>query len=157
MGDLILDTGALADLLSQYFQSPDRNIPQFYQSRFLSSDAVRMINRIVQGNSRYIVAASTLGFVELVRKWDEIVRQRFSPVQIAAFIDSPPDWFSIEPMDERIVLLLGQVPPNVRVGTELKPLEWTDAVHVATALSRDSSILVTTDQRMSRIPHIRAI
>ena len=149
MSDLVLDTGALADLLAQYFDSADRNNPMFYRTRWLPEDAVRTINRIVRVEGRYVVAASTLAFVEIVRKWDEIVAGRFRPEQMAAFLEDPPDWFAVEPLDEGLIPFFGQVPWRVTDSSRGSvPLEWTDVVHLATARSRERASLVTTDGRL---------
>lgn len=47
MADLMLDTGALADLLAAYFSSPDRDIPTLTPTPFLPDMVVRQIARIV--------------------------------------------------------------------------------------------------------------
>lgn len=156
MTDLVLDTGALADVLAQYFQAEDRTTPQFQTSRFLPPETARQINRIVRGDGRYVVAASAMAFVELVRKWDEIVNGRFEPHQLAALLQEPPDWFSVEPVDEDLIPLFGQVPPEVPMPDgSVQPIEWPDAVHVATALSREEGSLVTSDRRLLQVMTLR--
>jgi predicted nucleic acid-binding protein len=152
MLDLVMDTGPLADLLGQYFQAEDRDTLHFTESSYLSTDTVREINLIVHGDGRHLIAASTMAFVELARKWDEIVTERFAPRQLAAFLEDPPDWFSIEPVDEDLVPTLIQVPPEVMMpdGTA-KPLEWPDAIHIATTLGRQEAKLITSDRRMLRM------
>ncbi|GAB4547152.1 MAG: hypothetical protein Kow0063_41780 [Anaerolineae bacterium] len=157
MADLVLDVGALADLLSQYFQAEDRTRPLFEPSRFLSSEIARQINRIVRDDGRYIVAASAMAFVELVRKWDEIVDQRFEPYQLAAFLQDPPDWFSLEPVDEDLIPLFGQVPPEVPMPDgSVQTLEWPDVIHAATALSREEADLITSDGRLLQVMALQA-
>ncbi len=156
MTDLVLDTGALADVLAQYFQAEDRITPQFQTSRFLPPETARQINRIVHGNGRYIVAASAMAFVELAHKWDEIVAGRFQPHQLAALLQEPPDWFSVEPMDEDLIPVFGQVPPEVPMPDgSVQPIEWPDAVHAATAFSREEGDLVTSDQRLLQLMRLR--
>ncbi|HET92319.1 MAG TPA: hypothetical protein ENN99_16500 [Chloroflexi bacterium] len=149
MADLVFDVGALADLLAQYFQAENRLTPQFHSDRFLPDSAVRRVNRIVQGDGRYILAASAMAFVELARKWDDIVAGRFLPHQLAAFIHAPPDWFSIEPVDRDLVPLRGEVPPDVLMpdGTR-QSVELPDTIHLATVLSREKAELITSDQRL---------
>ena len=93
-----------------------------------------------------------MAFVELARKWDDIIAGRFLPYQLAAFIHAPPDWFSIEPLDEDLIPLFGQVPPEVLMPDgSVQPIEWPDAVHVATALSREEGRLVTSDRRLLQL------
>lgn len=156
MADLILDVGALTDLLAQYFRAEDRTAPRFRPSRFLSPQVTRHLNRIVRGDGRYVVAASAMAFVELVRKWDEIVAERFKPHHLAALIQAPPDWFSIEPVDAGLIPLFGLVPPEVSMPDgSVRPIEWPDAVHVATALSREEGALVTSDERLQQVIALR--
>lgn len=143
MADLVLDVGALADLLAQCFQAEDWTKPQVQATHFLPSEASRQINRIVWGDGHYVVVASALAFVELARKWDAIVAGRFHPYQLAAFLQDPPDWFAVEPVDEDLIPLFGQVPL-------VQELEWPDAIHVATVLSRENGNLVTSDHNLGR-------
>ena len=149
MTDLVLDTGPLADLLAQYFDAEDRNVPEFSGNRFLSREIARQINRIVRSDGRYVVTASTFAFVEVVRKWDEIVEGRFRPEQLAAFLDDPPDWFSVEPLDEDLIPSFGQVQWQVLDSNgSLRTLEWPDVVHLATVASRESARLVSSDREL---------
>ena len=152
MSDLILDTNVLADLLAQYFVLHNRTQPQFLPSKFLSPDAVRFINRVIRSEGKYIIGASVLAVVEIVRKWDDIVKGRFAPYQLAAFLESTPEWFVFEPMEQNIIYWFGKISAHVRMlDDSLLPIEWTDAIHAATALSRDNAILVTTDGRLNRL------
>jgi predicted nucleic acid-binding protein len=141
MTDLVLDVGALADLLAQCFQSDNWTTPRVQPSQFISRENSRQINRIVWEYRPYVVIASAMAFVELARKWNEIVAGRFQPYQMATFLQDTPDWFVVEPVDEYLVLLLGQVPL-------VQELEWPDATHVATVLSRERGDLITTDRRL---------
>lgn len=143
MADLVLDVGALADLLAQCFQTDDWTKPLVRASRFISRESTRQINRIVWEYRPYVVAASAMAFVELARKWDEIVAGRFRPDQLAIFLQDPPDWFVVEPVDEHLVFLLSQVPT-------MQELEWPDAIHIATVLSREAGRLVTSDRDLGQ-------
>jgi predicted nucleic acid-binding protein len=143
MADLVLDVGTLADLLTQCFQSNDWTKPWVQPSQFISRENSRQINGIVWKYKPHVVVASAMAFVELARKWDEIVDGRFQPYQLAIFLQDPPDWFVVEPVDEYLVLLLGQVPL-------VRELEWPDATHIATALSRERGSLITTDCKLKR-------
>jgi len=139
MADLVLDVGALADLLAQCFQAGDWTKPRVQTTHFLTSEDSRRINRIVWGDGRYVVVASAVAFAELARKWDEIVAGRFQPYQLAAFLQDPPDWFVVEPVDEDLIPLFGEVPI-------VQKLEWPDIIHAATVLSREEGNLVTSDR-----------
>ncbi len=152
MIDLVLDVGSLADVLRQCFQSDDYSRPTFSPSRFLSEETVRLLNRIVLADGRYIVAASVVAFVELARKWDQIVASDFAPYRLAAFLQAPPEWFSVEPLDETLLPAFGVVPGSVQMsdGT-VQPIEWLDAIHFATACSRDRAMLVTNDARLLQL------
>jgi len=158
MADLVLDTGALADLLAQYFNLEDRSNPKFLPSTFLTVEVTRLINHIVRISNSYIIVSSVMAVVEIVRKWDEIVAGRFYAYQLAAFLESPPEWFSFDPMDEDVILLFGQVPSVVLMpDNSVRSIEWTDAVHAATALGRDKGILVTADRILIQIPHLQSL
>lgn len=155
MTDLVLDTNVLAEFLSQYFGPAERGRASFKCRQNLSSEAVRRINKIrergeLEDSVTSIVISSALAFVELVRQWDEIVRDRFEPHQLAAFLEQPPDWFSVAPLDEDLIEFFCDVPTQVAMAEGvLEPIEWTDAVHAATVFSRgDSCLIVTTDQRL---------
>jgi hypothetical protein len=141
MADLVLDVGALADLLAQCFQSDDWTNPCIQPSQFICPEDSRQINRILEREGPYVVVASAMTFVELVRKWNEIVSERFQPHQMAVFLHDTPDWFVVEPIDEYLVLLLGDVPL-------VQELEWPDAIQVATVLSRETSTLITSDRNL---------
>ncbi len=150
MTDLVLDTGPLADLLGQYFHSQNRNSPVFAKSEDISQDEARQINRLVQEQgSTFIVAASALAFVEMVYNWDTLVADRFSEDMLAAFIADPPDWFSILPVNNELINYFCDVPSAVQMKSgNTEQIEWTDAVHAATALMREKGLLVTTDRRL---------
>lgn len=151
MSDLVLDTGPLADVLAQYFQIDDYISPSFVPSDSLSLDVVRQINRIVRMNGYYVVA-SAIAFVELTRKWSEIVQDRFTFVQLAAFLQSPPEWFVVAAVDEDLLPSFRYVPPFVTMPNgRTEQIEWTDAVHIATSLSRERCHLVTTDHRIQQV------
>ncbi len=148
--DIVLDSHILADFLAQYFGPTDRGQQPFQSEGQLSSDLARRINSVVDRYMSYdvvttVVVASTLAFVEIVRQWDEIVQDQFQPHQVAAFLEQPPDWFSVAPVDEDLVEFFCDVPADVSMpdGTT-KPVEWADAVHVATVFSRGEVCLFAT-------------
>jgi hypothetical protein len=160
MADIVLDTDALADFLAQYFGPADRGRGRFAATQWLSEAAAREINRIrdraAGGVLRDLVIASCLAFVEVVRKWDALAQDRFHPWQLKAFLQQPPEWFSVSPVDEDLVEYFLGVPAEVVMpGGKSEVVEWTDAVHVATVFSRgDASIFHTRDHRLRRIERL---
>ena len=156
--DIVLDSDTLADFLAQYFGPTQRGLQLFQSQGRFSPETARRINSIVVRYMAYeigttVVVASALAFVEIVRQWDEIVQDRFQSHQLAAFLEQPPDWFSIAPVDEDLVEFFCDVPAVVSMpdGTT-QPVEWTDAVHAATVFSRGKTCLfATSDQRLCQI------
>lgn len=153
MSDLVLDTGPLAYLLREYFASENRRIPSFRPDNELSQGVVKQISRIVQGydfgHNRYVIAASALAFVELAYKWTALAKGHIRPSQLTAFLKEPPEWFVVEPMDEHIMPYFMGVGSSVQLQDgRMEPIEWTDAIHMATALSREDGKLVTTDHKL---------
>ena len=100
--------------------------------------------------------ASSFAFVEIARRWNDIAGVRFHIHQLAAFLEQPPEWFSIAPVDEDLVEFFCEVPSTVATrDVTLQPTEWTDAVHVATVFSRGVDVLfATTDGRLRSIVHL---
>ena len=147
--NIVLDTAALAAVLSQYFSGEDRLQPEFRPDGRLSQQAVAALNLVVKGSGYRVVAASALAFVELARKWDEIVQTRFALHQLAAFIESPPEWFVVDPLDPDLMGVFCTIPRSVTMPNgSVQRLEWADVVHAATAVSRAPSVLVTGDRRL---------
>lgn len=161
--DVVLDTNALSEFLIQFFGQADRGRELFQAYNGLSEECTQRINDIVRRHIEtqtleHVVAASSLAFVELVRKWDEIVAGQIEPYQLAAFLEQSPDWFSVEPVDEDLIDVFCEVPPVVWTsdGQEF-PIEWADAVHAATALSRGACWFSTTDRSLQLIPRLSDI
>jgi hypothetical protein len=161
MASIVLDTGPLADFLGQYFGSARRGALPFMRGWSLSEEAARSINAIIGSYTRdeparHLVFASTLAFVEMARKWDRLAGDRFAPYQLHAFLAAPPGWFSVDPVDEDLVAFFFRLPASIRMESgKQESIEWTDAVHAATALSRDTPrtrcLLAVEDQRIQRI------
>jgi hypothetical protein len=163
MASIALDTGHLADFLGQFYGPAQRGSEPFRRGDCLTEEAARAINVIVRASNqeepaRYLVFASALAFVEIARKWDEIVAGRFQPHQLRAFVASPPPWFAVDPVDESLVEFFLQVPITVALGGHLENVEWADAIHVATALSHDTGrvkcLLGAKDRRVKQIPQL---
>lgn len=162
MPDIVLDTNILADLLAQYFDPGRANYGtgEFLSGGGITRNLSRKLNRIVQ-RSRYglsdVIVASAAAFVEIGRRWQGIVQDRFSVPQFEGFVRQPPEWFDIAPVDEDLLPFFIDVPIGVRMASRLEPVEWVDALHVATAISRGQDAeLATTDQRLSSIPAVRS-
>ena len=158
--DIILDTNVLVEFFAQYFESGSRRKPVFYERGFISRELAQSMNTIVGQWSDPLIdqypghlVASTLAFVEISRKWETIVQERFDVIQMAAFIEQAPVWFVIEPLDETLVSVLCEVPAYVRMAQgERRSIEWTDAVHIATVLIRgEGARLAASDREMRRI------
>jgi hypothetical protein len=155
MADLVLDTDALADFLAQFYGATSRGQGRFTASDWLSEAAAREINRIrdqaTSGRLRDLLIASCLAFVEVVRKWGALARGRFQPWQLKAFLQAPPEWFSVAPVDEDLVESFLEVPGQVVLpGVQQVAVEWTDAVHVATVFSRANQALFRSQDRRLR-------
>jgi hypothetical protein len=160
MRDIVLDTNVLGDFISQYFDpsAGNRGAGQFSTGRFLSAEAAREINRIVgryrarEDLSGGLVVISCFAFVELVRKWEQITQGRVQLHQLRAFLEQPPEWVNIAPLDETQIPAFLEVPTDVFLPQGFKSVEWTDAVHVATAISRgDGNLIATTDVVMHHL------
>jgi predicted nucleic acid-binding protein len=169
MPDVVLDTNILADLLAQFFGSAQRGHAPFVGRDKITRELARRTNRIVRWHDwnsniygdeeRYPgkIVASTFAFVEIARKWTDIASGRFTVEQMASFVEQPPGWFVIEPVDENLVLTFCDVPTDVLTTRgQMRSLEWSDAVHVATAFGRgDDSFLAATDREMCQIDALR--
>jgi len=163
MADIILDTNILADLLAQYYDSAFSKRGLFDNYRTLNKDLVREINKIVAWHTENdwgddlldptgLVIASTFAFVEIARKFQEIAEDRFTLDQFAAFIDQPPEWFFISSVDAILLPYLTHLPAEVKLSNGgTKPMELADAIHLATAMSRDEYLIAATDERMRQV------
>jgi hypothetical protein len=167
MADIVLDTDALADFLAQYFGPADRGSNSFVAGKWLSERAARIINRVVRASHPgyspgSFVVASTFAFLEIVRKWDQLLGEHVQPYQMRAFLEAPPQWFLVTAVDSTLVPFYCQLPAAVQMPDgSVKAIEWTDAIHVATAVSRDEPdrprcALATNDRRLLRIAQIAA-
>ncbi len=159
MQDIVLDTNILSEFLAQYFQNRQRNrhfkAEHIKTTNLMNYRVVKEIRGIIKSYDyirSHLVVASTFAFLEIARKFDEISANRFSIEQFSGFIDQPPDWFWLAPLDESLFLSLLQIPPYVTMpGGQLKNIEWADALHLATALSREKCLLATTDSRLKQL------
>jgi len=155
--DIILDTNTLSDVIAQYYEN-DIIFSGVFRTKYrLSKKAVTILNGILfrsrEDMLENVVVASTAAFVEIARKFDDIVQNRFSLEQFKAFIDAKPSWFVVAAVNTDLVSLLSRIPADVRLkGGAIKPLEWADIIHVATALSRgDNIVFSTTDSSLQAL------
>ncbi len=164
MFDIVLDSNVLADFLMQYFGPARYGQANFVAQDSISKELSRRVNQIIHWHRWEsddenimqhpgLIFASTLAFVEIARQWTIIVKHRFTITQFAAFIEQPPDWFVIAPIDEHLIEAFSYLPIEILTPSgKIKPIEWTDAIHIATALSRGGQcLLATTDRRIEKI------
>jgi hypothetical protein len=132
------------------------NYGKYTHKGSFSLELVRKLNNIIKWSAGEdvtysgVVVCSTLAFVEIARKFDEISAKRFTMDQFASFIDQPPEWFIIAALDRNLFRDLSSLPGKVVLpnGKET-PIEWADAIHMATALSRDEPwLLAVTDSKI---------
>ena len=159
MKDIALDTNILADFLAQYIGDFDEHKRFYPENNTMNSERVRVINNIIKNyeiEPGTFVVASTFAFVEISRKWDIIVNKRFKVEQFSAFVDQPPEWFLISPVDASLFSELLEIPASVKMPAgNLKPIEWADAIHLATAMSRENCLLAATDRRIKQVEIFR--
>lgn len=161
MADIILDTNILSEVLAQFFRNRiGVTSVEFLESGVLKKAAVKALNKIIEWHNSNVdsdfpglIIASSFGFIEIARQFDEISADEYTIEQFAAFIEQPPEWFFIAPVDVELFNFLKMIPAHVMVGEKSKPVEWADAIHVATAFSRDEGwLLIATDARIRAIP-----
>lgn len=164
MADLVLDTNILADIIAQYYQNKTLVDHGFVRNGWLSDDITHNINKILkphvttylfdeEPHTQGYIVASSMGFVEIARKFNVISQHRFTVAQMAALISQPPDWLLIESVSKDLLEFLCILPTEVQLKHGgMAPLEWADAIHVATALSRgDNCMIATTDRTIQEI------
>ncbi len=161
MIEVVLDTNILAEFLAQYYdiEKGNRGEGKFICQGRLSEELTRRINKIVRQyqstrDPSYsgLVISSTFAFIELGRKFDEISANRFDIIKVRDFLSNHPEWFSIAPVDLELMPFFIEIPKFVDVNSHLVPMEWTDAVHAATTLSRgDHSYIATSDTKIKAI------
>jgi len=159
MQDIVLDTNILSEFLAQYFKQRQKNghftAQNIETTNILNYRVVKEIREIIKSYDyigSHLVVASTFAFLEIARKFEEISGNRYSIEQFSGFIDQPPEWFLVASLDESLFLDLLRIPPYVKMpGGQLKNIEWADAIHLATALSRENCLLATTDSRLKQL------
>lgn len=95
-----------------------------------------------------LLVVSVVAFVELARQFDKILGNHISLDQFAAFVDSPPGYFTIEPLSFDVLKELIHLPTICWINGEKKGIEAMDNIHVATARMREHCRLAATDSRI---------
>lgn len=155
MRDIVIDTDILADFLIQYFTYFEEG-SLFSETKRLSEPLIRKLNGIVKlhrySTGTHFVIASSFAFVEIARQFVRISANQFSLEQFRRFINEPPEWFLITSLSSDLLIQLAEVPSHVTMPSgQVEPIEWADAIHIATAISRDNWYFATTDSRIRNI------
>lgn len=151
--DLVCDTSVLCDIIIQYFSDDfNREYPDFKEQGFVNKNTAKILNEISREfeSTRYIIA-SAFAFVELSRKFNRIFLNHITIDQFRSFIEQPPDWFLIADVDEKLFEYLLDTPAFVTINANIQNIEWADAIHIATALSRDHWIFSSSDYRIKAL------
>lgn len=159
--DIVLDTNILADFISAYYSFNISTTGNFEPYSTLTKPLIDKLN-IILNNYRNnntlsdgVIVASTFAFIEIARKFKEISNNRFTILQLKAFIHSHPEWFVIAPLNNELFCHLNTLPNSIRISNRVLPIEWADTIHVATALNRDPNCMIaTTDNRLKGISTI---
>jgi hypothetical protein len=161
MIDIILDSNCFAEFLAQYFNAgiANRGMGHFQSSAIFSTTLARRLNQIMLAASDGIsnlIIASTFSLIEIARKWDQIVQGRFTTQQLHVFTYQYPEWFSLAPVDEDLIPFFAEVPSTVFLNSKSTTIEWTDAIHLATVISRGTNAtLATTDSKAKKVLEIQ--
>lgn len=155
MRDIIVDTDILSDLLIQYYSTFKEN-NCFSESDKISKILAIKINEIVkrytEDTCMYHVIASSFAFVEIARKFTVIFNGNLDLYKFRHFINEPPEWFRIASLDMAITEKLSQIPGYVITANgKNESIEWADAIHIATAISRDKWYFATNDHKIKSL------
>jgi predicted nucleic acid-binding protein len=147
MKDIVCDTNITAEIIKQYYQA--NKFYGFSENAIITHKLKYILNKkIYEPNTSGYIIASSFAFIEIARKYKEIISDKIKVHQFMAFIQQPPEWFLIEPIDINLLEQLRALPPY---NSENKPIEWADAIHAATALNRENACFVTTDSKLLKI------
>lgn len=161
--DIVLDTHILAEVISQYFEreiNKEQNL--FVENEKLNANLCKELNSVLKNywyaNVENVIVTSSFSFVEIVRQFDNVFNARIDKSKFKAFLVNTPEWMLVESLNDYVNSLFAEVPASVTMPNgEEKPIEWPDAVHVATYFSRDKALLATNDARLRAIPNIHLI
>ena len=157
MKETILDTNILIEFIGQYFDTntANRGLGRFISNGHLTSELVKTINSVIVKYSDTndpsvsgLVIASAFAFIEMTRRFDTKVNSKFTIANLHDFVQNYPGWFLIAPLDMDLIPFMTDVPTHVFIDGDAKPIELTDAIHVATTLSRGNlSYIASTDEK----------
>lgn len=160
--DVVLDTNLLSDLISSYYRFDIRKSGEFQSHNNINEKFCGKLNLILNNYRNNltledgVIVASSFAFIEIARQFERISNGEYTAIQFKAFIDSPPEWFIIAPINNDLFIYLNELPNSVEMpGGQILTIEWADAIHIATALSRDNCNVATTDGRLVAIPIIK--
>ena len=155
---MVLDTNYLADFLAIFYENNVSTGNLFSSKYRVGVELCKKINKIITCYSSYatleegLIVASSFAFVELARQFDLIVNKRFSLEQFKAFIDQPPTWFLIDSLNCNLIDSFYNVPAYIDYNGNLESMEWTDAIHVAVAESREPlAFIACSDHKIQSI------
>ncbi len=155
--DIVLDSDHLVELLEQYYDEKraDRGYGRFGSEGLFSNRLTSRLNNIIrnsEGLHLSFVIASTFTFVEISRQWEEMVGNKFTEEQFYVFVKEAPTWFNIAPVDDQLAPFFLNIPND---NSKSEPIEWTDAIHMATVLSRgedaSAATLATSDRKWKQL------
>ena len=144
-----VDTCVLGDILKQY--DGLNSSKALVGSKFLKPSIKKILNIAIESDGDYgMIFTSSFSFVELINKFTEIFKESsFSIDKLNAFLKQPPGWITIEDMGEELTNWLRLVP---LMTTEGEAISGDDAIHIATAMSRqDEIIFCTSDLRLAQL------
>jgi predicted nucleic acid-binding protein len=158
--DLVLDTHILAEVIRQYYsKNVATSNAQFESNGVLRKTVCDHLNEILTNyRSDYfenVAVTSIFSFVEIIRQFNEILGANINLEKFRAFIADPPKWLVIDPFSAENNFYFLDVPASVLMADgQMRPIEWPDAIHVVTYLSREHAYFVTNDSRLIRLPNI---
>lgn len=159
--DIVLDTNFLADFLAIFSENSINTGGVFTEKYRIKKVVCQKINSILNCHREIgtydegLVIASSFAFIEIVRQFDTIIDGRISLEEFDEFVRNPPEWFFITPIDLDLASYFYNVPEKT---PKLENIEWTDAIHIATANSRDPlALLACSDHKIKDVLGKRAV
>lgn len=144
----------MADIIISLDASNDLNP---VAGTFLSTEMLPVLNKIKEDERFSKVITSAFTFVELINKFSCIFKDTGISLQkLYALMRQPPEWLIIEPLNELTEISYCDVPTKV----ENENVSMDDAIHIATALQRnDTIVFLTTDHilRKLELPKLKFI
>lgn len=169
--DIVLDSNVLIDFLIQYYQNRWREKKYFGGTRAIEIASARRLNKFAaerinalirqyeDSGASALIIVSALAFVEIGSHAEEMIKGESPAIEIndfrrflSAFVDSPPEWFHIAPLDDSLFESLLAIPGKVELNPgDWKNIEWADSLHLATWKLRESAYFATCDRRLQKL------